>query len=79
MTPEQIVQQIVSIFTSGFTGLGAGIGAGISSTTSALAFTGTGETQALSIFFIMVCVFAAIAICIGLTTRIFTWLSTLGN
>ena len=79
MTAEQIVSSIVSIFTSGFVGMGTGIGGGLQATTTAMAFTGTGADQALSIFFIMVCVFATIAISIGLTTRVFTWLTTLGN
>lgn len=79
MAGTAIVDAIVNILVEGLTGLGTGIGAGISNFVSALAFTGTGNDQALSVYFIMVVVFAAIALAVGLTTRIFNWLSSLGG
>ena len=79
MTPAEIVQEIVEILVAGITQLGSGIGSGIQSFATALAFQGTGENQTLSVYFILVLVFAGIALAVGLTTRIFTWLSSLGN
>lgn len=79
MTGVEIVQEIVEILVSGITQLGQGLGEGISSFVTALAFTGTGENQQLSVYFIMVCVFGGIALAVGLTTKIFNWLSNLGN
>ena len=79
MQPTAIVEQIVSILVAGITQLGSGIGAGVSNFVTALAFTGTGSDQTLSIYFVMVCVFGGIALAVGLTTKIFNWLSNLGN
>lgn len=78
-TGVQVVDAIVQILVEGLTSLGTGIGTGVANAVQALAFTGTGENQQLSVFFIMVCVFGAIALAVGLTTRIFSWLESLGN
>ena len=79
MTGLEIVQEVVSILVAGITQLGQGIGSGISAFATALAFQGTGENQTLSVYFILVCVFGGIALAVGLTTKIFNWLSNLGN
>ena len=79
MSGTEIVQDIVEIIVAGITQLGTGIGEGISNFVTKLAFTGTGENQTLSVFFVMVLVFAGISLAIGLTTLIFNWLSSLGN
>lgn len=79
MNGTQIVSQIVGIITSGITSFAQGLGSGIQAFAKALAFEGEGENQKLSVYFILVLVFAGVALTIGLTTRIFTWLSSLGN
>lgn len=79
MTGTEIVSEIVEILVAGITELGAGIGSGVSSFVTALAFTTSGDTTTLSVYFIMVCVFGAIALAVGLTTLIFNWLSNLGK
>lgn len=83
MTGIQVVDAIVDILVEGLVKLGTGIGSGVANAVQALAFTTVGEganaTTELSVFFIMVCVFGAIALAVGLTTRIFTWLESLGN
>lgn len=79
MSGTEIVKNIVDIIVAGITELGTGIGEGISNFVTKLAFTGTGENQTLSVFFVMVLVFAGISLAIGLTTLIFNWLSSLGN
>lgn len=79
MTPANIVSQIVSILTDGIVGMGSGIGQGVNNFVTALAFTGTGNDQTLSIYFVMVLVFGGVALAIALTTKIFQWLSSLGN
>lgn len=79
MTGAEIVTEIVEILVSGLTTLGTGIGSGVANFASALAFTGTGENQTLSVYFILVIVFAGVSLAIGLTTLIFNWLSSLGN
>ena len=83
MTGVEIVQEIVQILVAGITQLGAGIGAGISNFAQSLAFvtvgTGADATTEMSVYFVLVLVFAAVALGIGLTTKIFNWLSSLGN
>lgn len=83
MTGIQIVQDIVEILVAGLTELGSGLGAGISNFVQSLAFTTTGEgssaVTSLSVYFVLVIVFGGVALAIGLTTKIFNWLSNLGN
>lgn len=79
MTGTEIVGEVVDILVAGLTDLGAGIGSGISSFVTSLAFTGSDDAQTLSVYFIMVLVFAGVALAVGLTTKIFNWLSNLGN
>ena len=79
MQPTAIVSEIVSILTAGIAGMAQGIGAGVNTFATSLAFTGTGNDQTLSIYFVLVLVFAGVALAVGITTRIFSWLSSLGN
>lgn len=79
MTGANIVAEIVNILVSGLTSLGTGIGSGIANFASSLAFQGTGDQQTLSVYFVLVLVFAGVSLAIGLTTKIFNWLSSLGN
>lgn len=78
MQGTTIVTEIVQILVAGITQLGSGIGTGISQFAQSLAFTGTGENQTLSVFFVLVIVFAGVSLAIGLTRLIFGWLESLG-
>lgn len=82
MSGTQIVHDIVEILVAGITELGTGIGQGISNFAQALAFTTTGEgssaTTSLSVYFVLVIVFAGVSLAIGLTRLIFMWLESLG-
>lgn len=62
MSGTQIVTEIVNILVAGITQLGTGIGAGISNFAQALAFSGTGENQTLSVYFVLVIVFAGVSL-----------------
>lgn len=79
MNGATLVTQIVQIIVSGITEMGKGIGAGISGAVQAMAFTGTGETQTLSVWFIVVLAFAGISLAVGLTRLVYTFLTTLGK
>ncbi len=79
MTGSEIVSQIVEILTSGIVSLGKSIGSGISEAVKAMAFTTNGDTQQLSVYFILVLVFAGVALAIGLTRMVYQWLTSLGN
>lgn len=82
MSGTEIVSDIVEILVAGITQLGTGIGQGISNFAQALAFTTTGEgssaTTSLSVYFVLVIVFAGVSLAIGLTRLIFMWLESLG-
>lgn len=71
----EVVTDIVSILVSGLTTLGTGIGSGVANFAQALAFDGDG----LSVYFVLVLAFAGVSLAVGLTTKIFDWLSSLGN
>lgn len=78
MTATEIISEIVSVLVSGLTSFGQGIGRGISDIVTAMMFTGSGESQKLSPYFVAVLVFAAVALTIGLTRLVFNWLGNLG-
>lgn len=83
MDGANIVTEIVEILVAGITQLGTGIGSGVANFVQSLAFTttGTGENAvtSMSVFFVLIVVFAGVALAIGLTTKLFNWLSSLGN
>lgn len=72
----EVVNEIVSILGAGVGSLGAAIGAGVASFAESLAFDGNGN---LSVYFIMVIALCGVSLSIALTTRIFGWLTSLGN
>lgn len=83
MQATDIVSEIVQILVAGLTELGTGIGNGVANFAKALAFETVGEgssaTTQLSTYFVLILVFAGVALAIGLTTKIFNWLQNLGN
>ena len=83
MTGSQIMQEIITIMTSGITTFAQSIGSGISTLVKSvfLETTGTGADAVTSIstFGVLVCVFAGIALVIGLSRLIVAWLGSLGG
>lgn len=83
MTGSQIMQEIITIMTSGITTFAQSIGSGISTLVKSvfLETTGTGSDAVTSIstFGVLVCVFAGIALVIGLSRLIVAWLGSLGG
>lgn len=83
MTGSAIVAEIIAILTSGITGIAAAIGTGLNNLVNDLFFvtTGTGSeaTTTMSMFGIMVCVFAGISLAIGLSRLVVKWLGSLGG
>ncbi len=78
-TGQDVVKEIVNVLISGLTEFGKGLGQGISDIVTAMMYTGEGASKALSPFFVVVLVFAAIALCVSLTTLLFNWLRNLGG
>lgn len=80
MTGQAIVSEIIEILVSGLTGIGEGIGTGIMAMIQALFFTTpTGGTTTLSVFAILIVVFAAISLGLSLTRWVLQFLTSWGN
>lgn len=83
MSGTAIVTEIVQILVAGIVQLGQGIGSGISSFVTSLAYvtTGTGSdaVTTLSPFFVLICVFGAIALATGITRLVYNFLVSLGG
>lgn len=83
MSGVDVVTDIIDILIAGITELGTGIAQGVSSFVDSLAFKTVGEgssaTTELNTYFVLVIVFAGIALSVALTRRVFGWLSSLGG
>lgn len=79
MTGSAIIAEIISILTAGITGIASAIGGGLNDLVQNLFFTTTGDTTSMSMFGIMVCVFAGIGLAIGLSRLVVQWLGSLGG
>ena len=77
MTAVETLKAIVDILVGGIVEFGSGIAKGISSIVTNLMYNDAGT--GLSAYFVGVVIFAAIAICVSLSTRMFIWLGTLGK
>lgn len=77
----EILNQIVQILTGGLVNFGTGIGEGIQSIVQSLFVDVNASTgaQTLTIFGTIICVFAGIALAVGITRRLFSWITSLGG
>lgn len=77
----QVLQEFVSLLVGGIESLATGIASGVANMAQAL-FLETSEQGAvtgLSIYGGIVAIFAGVALAVGITTRVFTWITSLGN
>lgn len=79
MTALQTLQEIINILVGGIVEFGKGIGSGISQIVTSMMYINSGESTMLSPYFIAIVIFASIAICTGLTSKLFMWLGNLGK
>lgn len=79
MTASALIGEIVNALVSGLVSFGQGLATGVNSFVTALVVDSSGTTPTISIWFGVILAFAGVAICIGLTTRIFMWLENLGK
>lgn len=78
----QVLQEFVEILVSGIVSLAEGIAAGVVAMAKALFLETNAETHAvtgLSVFGGIVAIFAGLALAISITTRVYTWVTSLGN
>ena len=81
-----VLQEFVSILVSGIVDLASGIASGIVAMAKALflnvsvdSTTHVETVTGLSIFGGIVAIFAGLALAISITTRVYTWVTSLGN
>ena len=79
MDGTAIVLAIIDIMVAGLTGIGQGIGEALSAMVTAIMFTGDGETQALSVFAVVLFVFAALSLGFSLTRWVLNFVTSIGN
>lgn len=82
MSGVQIMQAIIEILVGGISGVATGIGQGLSTLAQSvfLQTTGSGEsaTTSLSVFGVLVVVFAGISLAIGLSRWVVNFIASLG-
>lgn len=74
-----VLKEFVGILVAGIKDLAAGIAGGVVDMAKALFLEGTGETMKLSVFGGIIAVFAGIALAIGITTKVYMWVTSLGK
>lgn len=79
-TMAEVLQQFIEILVGGITQLAEGIATGVVSMTKALFLEyNEGTLVGLSVFGGVVAIFAGLALAIAITTRVYTWIVSLGN
>lgn len=79
MEGTAVVSSIIEILVSGITGIATGVGTGLTELVKSIFFTTSGDTQTLSMFGIMIVVFAGISLAIGLSRWVLQFLTSLGS
>ena len=77
-----VLQEFVQLLVGAIVDMATGLASGIVTMVEKLFLqtnATTGAVEGLSIFGGVVGIFAGIALCVGITTRIFLWISSLGN
>ena len=75
-----VLQEFIQILVSGISQLATGIAAGVVAMAKALFLEETeGVVTGLSVFGGIVAIFAGLALAISITTRVYTWVTSLGN
>ena len=77
-----VLQEFMQILGGGIVSLAQSIATGVVTLAKALFLevdAGTGAVTGLSIFGGIVGIFAGIALAVGITTKVYTWVTTLGN
>ncbi len=82
MSGVEIMQAIIEILVGGISGVAAGVGEGLSTLAQSIFLQTTGDgasaTTTLSVFGVLIVVFAGISLAIGLCRWVVNFLSSLG-
>lgn len=75
-----VLEQMISLLTAGITGIAEGIGGGLQALVQSIFLVeGTGGVMELSTFGATALIFAGVSLAVGLSVKIFNWLTTLGG
>lgn len=74
-----ILREIIEILTSGLTQFASGLGTGLNEFVTNIFLSGTGETQTLSAFGVIIVVFSGIALAVGLSRFVVNMLTSFGR
>ena len=74
-----ILTEIIGILTGGLVETGSAIGEALSSMATSVFLTGTGESQALSVFGTLIVIFAGISLALGLTRWVINFVASFGQ
>lgn len=74
-----VLKEFVTILVAGIKDLATGIASGVVDMAKALFLEGTGESLKLSVFGGIIAIFAGIALAIGITTKVYLWVTSLGK
>lgn len=75
---DGIMSSIITLLTDGITGIAEGVGTGLSTLATSIFLEGSGDTQKLSVFGTLVCVFAGISLAVGLSRWVLGFVTSLG-
>ena len=75
-----VLSEFVQILVGGITQMATGIASGVTAMAKALFLEESqGQVTGLSVFGGIVAIFAGLALAISITTRVYTWVTSLGN
>lgn len=79
MSGTAMLTEIISILVGGISGVASGVGTGLSTLATSVFLTGTGESQTLSTFGVLIVAFAGIGLSLGLCRWIVNFVTSLGQ
>lgn len=76
-----VLSEFMQLLVGGITELATGIASGVSEMAKALFLevSEQGAVTGLSVFGGIIAIFAGISLAVGITTRVYTWITSLGN
>lgn len=78
MSGTALITAIIEILVGGITGVASGVGAGLSTLAQSIFLTGTGESQTISTFGVLIVCFAGISLALSLCRWVVNFVSSLG-
>lgn len=74
-----VLTEFINLLVGGVNAMATGIAGGISAMASGLFLDTTGSSTTLSVFGGIIGIFCGVALAVGITTRVFLWVTSLGN